>query len=146
MHIPGGYQHLTTFLQYWWDIFCEDVHSRLSTEMSGLAGALSQLHLGEPKSVEQEAYEEHMRRQCWEHGNIDYMGRDSFANIWARIKQTLGEAPAVVPAPVAASPSPPRSRPAKSRSRSTTPKRDMRDRSPTPQPEDNVPVEKKEGN
>lgn len=126
---------------------------------SGLAGALSQLHLGEPKSTEQEAYEEHMRRQCWESGNIDYMGRDSFDNIWARIKQTLDDAAAAkepTPPPAALapaapiraiSPAPMRFRHAsKSRSRSTTPKRDMRDRSPTPQPEDNVPVEKKEGN
>uniref|UniRef100_A0A1Q3FV86 glycogenin glucosyltransferase n=1 Tax=Culex tarsalis TaxID=7177 RepID=A0A1Q3FV86_CULTA len=119
----------------------------------GLAGALSQLHLGEPKSSEQEAYEEHMRRQCWESGNIDYMGRDSFENIWRRIKQTLDEAAAAAaakestpPAPIRAiSPGPVRHRrSSKSRSRSTTPKRDMRDRSPTPQPEDNVPVEKKE--
>ncbi|XP_039445995.1 glycogenin-1 isoform X3 [Culex pipiens pallens] len=264
VYIPGGYQHLANFLQFWWDIFCEDVHSRLSADMStehwvenvqsrdqqghwenppqpapqmpptsdwqpehyaehhhhhpaeqqqhhdqsqggthtghesgvsadggggggggggnefhqqeqkqqhqeshpqpeqqhqdgdgsGLAGALSQLHLGEPKSSEQEAYEEHMRRQCWESGNIDYMGRDSFDNIWRRIKQTLDEAAAAAaakestpPTPVRAiSPAPMRFRhSSKSRSRSTTPKRDMRDRSPTPQPEDNVPVEKKEG-
>ncbi|XP_039446043.1 glycogenin-1 isoform X9 [Culex pipiens pallens] len=153
VYIPGGYQHLANFLQFWWDIFCEDVHSRLSADMSGLAGALSQLHLGEPKSSEQEAYEEHMRRQCWESGNIDYMGRDSFDNIWRRIKQTLDEAAAAAaakestpPTPVRAiSPAPMRFRhSSKSRSRSTTPKRDMRDRSPTPQPEDNVPVEKKE--
>ncbi|XP_058836799.1 probable serine/threonine-protein kinase kinX isoform X2 [Topomyia yanbarensis] len=125
---------------------------------SGLAGALSQLHLGEPKSVEQEAYEEHMRRQCWEQGNIDYMGRDSFENIWRRIQQTLGmlpdqtaaaSEPEPAPVPTASvsvpvSPSPHRRRSSKSRSRSATPKRDPRDRSPTPPPEDKVPVEKKE--
>nr|XP_019538920.2 glycogenin-2 isoform X19 [Aedes albopictus] len=157
VYIPGGYQHLANFLQYWWDIFCEDVHSRLSADMSGLAGALSQLHLGEPKSTEQEVYEEHMRRQCWESGNIDYMGRDSFENIWRRITQTVSagpspvadsaQSPAASTTPLRAiSPAPPRrSRSSKSRSRSTTPKRDPRDRSPTPQPEDIVPVEKKEG-
>ncbi|XP_058836805.1 glycogenin-2 isoform X7 [Topomyia yanbarensis] len=158
VHTPGGFQHLANFLQYWWDIFCEDIHSRLSSEMSGLAGALSQLHLGEPKSVEQEAYEEHMRRQCWEQGNIDYMGRDSFENIWRRIQQTLGmlpdqtaaaSEPEPAPVPTASvsvpvSPSPHRRRSSKSRSRSATPKRDPRDRSPTPPPEDKVPVEKKE--
>nr|XP_029726221.1 flocculation protein FLO11 isoform X17 [Aedes albopictus] len=156
VYIPGGYQHLANFLQYWWDIFCEDVHSRLSADMSGLAGALSQLHLGEPKSTEQEVYEEHMRRQCWESGNIDYMGRDSFENIWRRITQTVSagpspvadsaQSPAASTTPLRAiSPAPPRrSRSSKSRSRSTTPKRDPRDRSPTPQPEDIVPVEKKE--
>ncbi|XP_055602109.1 proline-rich protein 36-like isoform X7 [Uranotaenia lowii] len=159
VYVPHGYQHLTNFLQFWWDVFCEDVHSRLSSDMSGLAGALSQLHLGEPKSIEQEAYEEHMRRQCWETGNIDYMGRDSFDNIWRRIQATLDakaaqtkasteaqSAGAAAATPIRAiSPAPPKHRrSAKSRSRSTTPKRDPRDRSPTPQPEDNVPVEKKE--
>ncbi|XP_058466011.1 mucin-2 isoform X6 [Malaya genurostris] len=159
VHVPGDYHHLASFLQYWWDIFCEDIHSRLSSEMSdlswidsidsGLAGALSQLHLGEPKSVEQEAYEEHMRRQCWEQGNIDYMGRDSFENIWRRIQQTMNELPVLsVPVPTleatSAPVSPHRRRSSKSRSRSATPKRDPRDRSPTPTPEDIVPVEKKE--
>lgn len=33
VYIPGGYQHLANFLQFWWDIFCEDVHSRLSSDM-----------------------------------------------------------------------------------------------------------------
>ncbi|XP_037903457.1 glycogenin-1 isoform X2 [Hermetia illucens] len=59
----------------------------------GLAGALSKLRLGEPRSPEQEAYEQHIRRQCWESGNIDYTGRDSFDNIWARISETLSSAP-----------------------------------------------------
>ncbi|XP_052861543.1 uncharacterized protein LOC128268471 isoform X2 [Anopheles cruzii] len=124
----------------------------------GLAGALAQLHLGEAKSQEQEAYQEHMRRQCWETGNIDYMGRDSFDNIWRRIQQTLtaGGAAATTAttstgddttsasppaAPVVSAAPPSRRSP---RSRSTTPKRDARERSPTPQPEDKVPVEKKE--
>ncbi|XP_050095684.1 box A-binding factor isoform X2 [Anopheles aquasalis] len=120
----------------------------------GLAGALAQLHLGEAKSVEQEAYEEHMRRQCWETGNIDYMGRDSFDNIWRRIQQTLnaGSAGAASDAATTATTSTTSTvvtvAPARStrspRSRSSTPKRDARDRSPTPQPEDKVPVEKKE--
>ncbi|XP_035788917.1 mucin-5AC-like isoform X6 [Anopheles albimanus] len=151
VYVPSECYHLANFLQYWWDIFCEDVHSRLSPDMCGLAGALAQLHLGEAKSVEQEAYEEHMRRQCWETGNIDYMGRDSFDNIWRRIQQTLNAGAAsdaattattsttstvVTVAPARSTRSP--------RSRSSTPKRDARDRSPTPQPEDKVPVEKKE--
>ncbi|XP_050095692.1 glycogenin-1 isoform X9 [Anopheles aquasalis] len=156
VYVPSECYHLANFLQYWWDIFCEDVHSRLSPDMCGLAGALAQLHLGEAKSVEQEAYEEHMRRQCWETGNIDYMGRDSFDNIWRRIQQTLnaGSAGAASDAATTATTSTTSTvvtvAPARStrspRSRSSTPKRDARDRSPTPQPEDKVPVEKKEGN
>ncbi|XP_049289629.1 uncharacterized protein LOC125767266 isoform X3 [Anopheles funestus] len=123
-------------------------------DVSGLAGALAQLHLGEAKSKEQEAYEEHMRRQCWETGNIDYMGRDSFENIWKRIQQTLSAGAGtsaeekVLESSVAEPVSPAatqRTSRRPSRSRSATPKRDPKDRSPTPQPEDKKPVDKKEG-
>lgn len=37
------------------------------------------------------------RRQGWEAGNIDYMGADSFANIWAKISQTLSKPPTSPP-------------------------------------------------
>lgn len=56
---------------------------------SGIAGALAQLTLGAPRTTQQSAYEESMRQQCWEAGNIDYLGKDSFDNIWKRITQTL---------------------------------------------------------
>lgn len=49
--------------------------------------------LGEPRSAEQIALEEHMRKQSWEQGQIDYMGRDSFDNIWKKICETLSLAP-----------------------------------------------------
>uniref|UniRef100_A0A182P4G0 glycogenin glucosyltransferase n=1 Tax=Anopheles epiroticus TaxID=199890 RepID=A0A182P4G0_9DIPT len=151
VYVASDYQHLANFLQYWWDIFAEDVHSRLSPDMSGIAGALAQLHLGEAKSQEQEAYEEHMRRQCWETGNIDYMGRDSFNNIWKRIQQTIntgsGSGTEEGSSVLQITPSAATQRTSRrtSRSRSATPKRDPKDRSPTPQPEKNLPVDKKEG-
>lgn len=56
---------------------------------SGIAGALSQLKLGESRSREQDEYEASMRRHCWESGNIDYLGKDSFENIWAKISSTV---------------------------------------------------------
>ncbi|EDX08032.1 GD11576 [Drosophila simulans] len=56
---------------------------------AGLAGALSQLRIGQQRTPEQEAYENQMRRQCWESGQIDYSGADSFENIWKKISQTL---------------------------------------------------------
>ncbi|XP_037716737.1 glycogenin-2 isoform X2 [Drosophila subpulchrella] len=56
---------------------------------AGLAGALSQIRIGEQRTPEQEAYENQMRRQCWESGQIDYSGADSFENIWKKISQTL---------------------------------------------------------
>lgn len=36
------------------------------------------------------AIEDFLRRQSWEHGNADYLGKDSFSNIWAKINETLG--------------------------------------------------------
>lgn len=59
----------------------------------GLAGALAKVTLGVPRSVEQAAFEEHMRKQAWEQGSIDYLGRDSFDNIWRKITETLAQAP-----------------------------------------------------
>lgn len=49
--------------------------------------------MGEARSSEQEEFENHMRRQCWESGNIDYMGKDSFENIWRRIQTTMETPP-----------------------------------------------------
>lgn len=75
---------------------------------AGIAGALSHITLGSGKSAEQEAYEHQMRRQFWEAGNIDYMGKDSFENIWARISKTIDSPAETSPAPAeAAAPSTP---------------------------------------
>ncbi|KAI4492293.1 hypothetical protein M0802_009874 [Mischocyttarus mexicanus] len=79
---------------------CTDLHNvatqsdlnltgHLDSSNAGLAGALAQMTLGEPRSAEQIALEEHMRKQSWEQGQIDYMGRDSFDNIWKKICETL---------------------------------------------------------
>lgn len=87
---------------------------------SGLAGALAGLKLGAPRTPEQEAYENNCRRAYWEHGNIDYLGKDSFDNIWKQITQTI---------------------------ESKNGSAERRTRSLTPQPEDKLPRDaKKEGN
>lgn len=96
---PMDSSHLQPLLQLWWNIFCEKVHPQLSPIMAGLAGALAQMTLGEPRSAEQIALEEHMRKQSWEQGQIDYMGRDSFDNIWKKICETLALAPPRLPSP-----------------------------------------------
>lgn len=75
--------------------------------------------MGAPRSAEQSEYEESMRRQAWEAGHIDYLGKDSFENIWKRISQSLGLT-------------------------NTDPPK--RDRSPTPQPEELSVDCRKEGN
>ncbi|XP_016990435.1 glycogenin-1 isoform X4 [Drosophila rhopaloa] len=109
--VSSDYAHAQDLIQLWWNIFCENVIQSLSTEMqtpgtvasdrpegaiahgpsteAGLAGALSQLRIGQQRTPEQEDYENQMRRQCWESGQIDYSGADSFDNIWKKISQTL---------------------------------------------------------
>ncbi|XP_018917789.1 glycogenin-1 isoform X6 [Bemisia tabaci] len=82
--------HLAPFLQTWWDLFCTHVHPVLSSEMSGIAGALSKIKLGSAASAGNAVIEDHLRRQSWEQGVIDYMGRDAFTNIWDKICQTVG--------------------------------------------------------
>lgn len=86
---------------------------------NGLAGAFAQITLSAPRTAEQVAYEESMRRQAWEAGHVDYLGKDSFENIWKRITQTLGLTNTEPP---------------------------KRDRSPTPQPEELAIDSRKEGN
>ncbi|XP_072764503.1 uncharacterized protein Gyg isoform X2 [Anoplolepis gracilipes] len=97
---PPGSVHLQPLLQLWWNIFCERVHPQLSPSMMGIAGALAQLTLGEARSAEQIALEQHMRKQSWEQGQIDYMGRDSFDNIWKKICETISLSPQRQPSPV----------------------------------------------
>ncbi|XP_008552141.1 cell surface glycoprotein 1 isoform X3 [Microplitis demolitor] len=89
VHPSPDSNHVQSLLQHWWNIFCRDVHSQLSPAMAGIAGALSKITLGEARSPEQVAFEEHMRKQSWEEGQIDYMGRDSFDNIWKKICSTV---------------------------------------------------------
>ncbi|KAL4121374.1 hypothetical protein QTP88_013899 [Uroleucon formosanum] len=90
-HGGSGLQEL---LQLWWDLFCRHVHPGLSTEMGGLAGQFARVSLGE-KTADQKALEDFLRRQSWEQGNMDYLGRDSFSNIWSKINETLGNVPEV---------------------------------------------------
>ncbi|ENN74295.1 hypothetical protein D910_02702 [Dendroctonus ponderosae] len=89
----GESSHLQEVLQLWWNIFCSLIHPHLSPAMAGLAGAFSQLTLGVARTVEQDALENVLRKQAWEVGNIDYLGKDSFENIWSKISETLSAAP-----------------------------------------------------
>lgn len=34
---PEGFGHLAKYLQLWWDIFCTEIHPKLSTDMVSLA-------------------------------------------------------------------------------------------------------------
>ncbi|XP_046485626.1 titin isoform X1 [Neodiprion pinetum] len=76
-----------------------DNQGQPAVDDAGIAGALAKMTLGEPRSAEQVALEEHMRRQGWEQGQIDYMGRDSFDNIWKKILSTISQPPEHQPSP-----------------------------------------------
>ncbi|XP_050424035.1 glycogenin-1 isoform X2 [Adelges cooleyi] len=84
----SGSAGLQALLQLWWDLFCKHVYPVLSNQMGGLAAQFATLSLGE-KSADQKAVEDFLRRQSWEHGNVDYLGKDSFSNIWAKINDNL---------------------------------------------------------
>ncbi|XP_072764502.1 uncharacterized protein Gyg isoform X1 [Anoplolepis gracilipes] len=77
-----------------------NITEHLDNANMGIAGALAQLTLGEARSAEQIALEQHMRKQSWEQGQIDYMGRDSFDNIWKKICETISLSPQRQPSPV----------------------------------------------
>ncbi|XP_075969584.1 uncharacterized protein LOC142972359 isoform X6 [Anticarsia gemmatalis] len=88
-HTVDAPEHIRGLLQLWWDLFASQVHSQLDTGMSGVAGNLARVLPG--GAGQREALDELTRRQGWEAGNIDYMGADSFDNIWAKISQTLSK-------------------------------------------------------
>ncbi|XP_066907221.1 glycogenin-2 [Halyomorpha halys] len=73
----------------WWSIFREDVAGRLSQDMAGVPGVLAR---GEPDD---------WRREAWEAGDVDYLGRDSFDNIWKRICECVGITAQTLSAPAA---------------------------------------------
>lgn len=49
--------------------------------------------LTDGRTDEQKAIEDHLRKQNWEQGQIDFMGSDSFDNILIKINLTLSSAP-----------------------------------------------------
>ncbi|PZC85647.1 hypothetical protein B5X24_HaOG215917 [Helicoverpa armigera] len=67
----------------------EPVDTNVVEDQTGVAGNLARVLPG--GAGNREALDELSRRQGWEAGNIDYMGADSFANIWAKISQTLSK-------------------------------------------------------
>ncbi|XP_026811724.1 uncharacterized protein LOC113552908 isoform X1 [Rhopalosiphum maidis] len=73
---------------------CEVPKDQICHIDGGLAGQFARVSLGE-KTIEQKALEDFLRRQSWEQGNMDYLGKDSFSNIWSKINETLGSTPEV---------------------------------------------------
>ncbi|KAM3967781.1 uncharacterized protein ACR2FA_011318 isoform 2-T3 [Aphomia sociella] len=114
-------EHLREFLQLWWDLFVSQVHTQLDVAMTGVAGNLARVVPGAPGS-QREALDELTRRQGWEAGNIDYMGADSFDNIWAKISQTLNQPRVSPPKQLPKEPTPPLKQPTPPLKEPTPPK------------------------
>ncbi|KAF6212793.1 hypothetical protein GE061_010502 [Apolygus lucorum] len=97
--LPSG-STLSNFLDLWWDIFLKDVSKKLDTNMGGLAGALA--------GGQRDVIEDQFRKQSWEQGNIDYMGKDAFENIWKKMSETVDDIkPLETPAPETPAPETP---------------------------------------
>lgn len=71
-----------------------------------MAGQFARISL-DKKTNDQKALEDFLRRQSWEHGNMDYLGKDSFSNIWSKINETLGHTAEAVESDIVKTPSPP---------------------------------------
>lgn len=85
---PGAF-HALEHLQFWWDIFMQDVQGQLQPGLAGLAGQLALITLGQEMTPEQKALEDRARQFSWEQGQIDYLGTDAFANIQRKLDESL---------------------------------------------------------
>jgi glycogenin glucosyltransferase len=82
-HTESG--HLRQHVDMWWAIYTADIAPILNVQLSGLIGSAvpsfagMSLHAGDA------------HRQAWEAGNIDYTGRDAFANIQKHMDESMGK-------------------------------------------------------
>lgn len=85
--------HDAEFLQRWWDIFTSSVQPKfdpsahLDSMPEGLIGQLASL--GFDHDGNRAAMDDFQKRMAWEHGNIDYMGQDSFENIQRKLDSKM---------------------------------------------------------
>lgn len=82
--------HSTEFLQQWWNIFMETVQPNLDTTLdlkTGIVGDLANLQLCGGSSMP----DDRERKLQWEQGQADYMGRDRFDNIKAKLDEKIAE-------------------------------------------------------
>jgi glycogenin glucosyltransferase len=96
-------QYASEHLAKWWSVFLSNVHPKLSSEMTGLAGQLAELSIVEGQVVSGGPSDSRARQTAWETGQIDYMGQDAFSNIQKKLDEamTQPQAAASVAAPEA---------------------------------------------
>uniref|UniRef100_T1IZS8 glycogenin glucosyltransferase n=1 Tax=Strigamia maritima TaxID=126957 RepID=T1IZS8_STRMM len=92
VHQREGSYHSQEHLQYWWNIFIQEVQPRLQPDYAGLAGQLAMMSVGiHAPSAAEVAEDERAHQLAWECGRVDYMGRDSFENIQKKLEESLGD-------------------------------------------------------
>uniref|UniRef100_A0A2K5LXL4 glycogenin glucosyltransferase n=1 Tax=Cercocebus atys TaxID=9531 RepID=A0A2K5LXL4_CERAT len=88
------------FLILWWNIFTNNVLPLLQqfglvkdtcshVNMEDVSGAMSHLSLGEIPAMTQPFVSSEEWKECWEQGQADYMGADSFDNIKRKLDTYL---------------------------------------------------------
>lgn len=75
--IPTAFHHITGYLESWWALFSSAILPKVPVEVVRASTAAGTYVPGQPNF------------QSWQHGNIDYLGVDSFKNILAHIETTL---------------------------------------------------------
>ncbi|XP_054707317.1 LOW QUALITY PROTEIN: glycogenin-1-like [Uloborus diversus] len=88
--------HAYEHLKLWWDIYIQHVEPDEHLE-SMITKSVSDLALSSPAReastsspvYERRASDAATRLYAWEHGQIDYMGRDSFENIRKKLDETI---------------------------------------------------------
>jgi len=75
----------------WLSIFNEQVRSKLTLDMAGVAQQFAVLELAAGAEASGVSSEEQIqrRREAWERGEIDYKGQDSFDNIMGKMQETM---------------------------------------------------------
>ncbi|XP_035213500.1 glycogenin-1-like [Stegodyphus dumicola] len=90
------WNHSHEHLKYWWTIYTEHVLDEIQN--TGIAESFSEMSISSPKTaevplrsplLERSLSDEASRLYAWEHGQIDYMGRDSFENIQKKIDEVI---------------------------------------------------------
>jgi len=91
----GDTRHIADFVYIWWRIFMEDVHHKLLGDLA--AAATEEPPAANLDTFTKDKLEDHQHQLNWEHGQIDYLGVDSFDNIMKQINAVITTPP--LPAP-----------------------------------------------
>lgn len=86
------YNHSYEHLHLWWSLYIENVETQETIDAE-ISKNMGELDLGSPTKEKQKSSpvfeksisDQSARMYAWEHGQIDYLGRDSFENIQQKL-------------------------------------------------------------